>query len=76
MKRCGFVVDGEVAIDELWLFVKQLSDLLQILLFNVPEEVFIGGIAMSDALDRSHFYTFLSIFYNLNGFYVIPKKNW
>lgn len=74
MERSGFVVDSEVAINELWVFVEQLPDLLQILLLNIPKEVLIGGIAMRDALHRSHFYSFLCIFYNINGFYVIPQK--
>lgn len=54
MERGGFVVDGETAVDEVRSFVEKLSDFGKILSLNVPEEVLVGGIAMSDALDSPH----------------------
>ena len=54
MKRSGFVINGEITIDEFRFGVKKLNNIVIFLSFDVPEEVLVGIEATSNALDSSH----------------------
>jgi hypothetical protein len=59
MKRSGLVVDGEALVDKLGLQLEYLLYVGDVLLLNVPVEVFVVGVGVGDALDQSHFYNYL-----------------
>ena len=53
MKGSSFVIDGERLVDDGWFVIEDPFNILSILAFDVPEEIFIPRVAMGDTFHGS-----------------------